>query len=68
SESDLVVLFGGAVATNRNDYLNETWVYDTNTDTWTFIEPPTTTATNFYIASLIVAIAAISLLKIRRKK
>ena len=69
SESDLIILFGGFVAASAHDYLAETWVYDNNTETWTLMEIPTPpTTTNFYILGLIVSIAAISILKIRRRK
>ncbi|MCE7738827.1 MAG: hypothetical protein KAU62_03210 [Candidatus Heimdallarchaeota archaeon] len=69
SESDLIILFGGFVAASAHDYLAETWVYDYNTETWTLMEIPTPpTTTNFYILGLIVSIAAISILKIRRRK
>ena len=69
SESDLIILFGGSVAASAHDYLAETWVYDYNSDTWTLMEVPTTpTETNFYILSLISAIAIVSILKIRRRK
>ncbi len=38
SESDRIVLFGGY---NRSNYLNDTWEYDLNSDTWTCKSPLT---------------------------
>ena len=38
SESDRVILFGGTL---RDEYSNETWAYDFNTNNWTFMEPAT---------------------------
>ncbi|MHA1515825.1 MAG: Kelch repeat-containing protein, partial [Candidatus Heimdallarchaeaceae archaeon] len=72
SESDRIILFGGYTAESPFTLLDETWMYDYNANNWTQIlkKTPevTPTKTNFYIFSLIVSIAAISILKIRRRK
>ncbi len=39
SESDRVILFGGLNPLNYLDQ-NDTWAYDTNTNTWTNVNPP----------------------------
>jgi N-acetylneuraminic acid mutarotase len=40
SESGRIILFGGSdIATWR--YINDTWSYDFNTDTWTEMKPAT---------------------------
>ncbi len=38
SESDRIIMFGGADLTTFKN-INETWVYDYNTDTWTDMQP-----------------------------
>ncbi|MFW9890759.1 MAG: Kelch repeat-containing protein [Candidatus Thorarchaeota archaeon] len=39
SMRDRMVLFGGMRDINTNDRLNDTWLYNTNTDTWTEVLP-----------------------------
>jgi len=39
AESDRVILFGGQAATGGRPYLNDTWAYDFNTDSWTEMKP-----------------------------
>ncbi|MFW9839664.1 MAG: kelch repeat-containing protein [Candidatus Thorarchaeota archaeon] len=39
SSRDNIVLFGGMRDININDRLNDTWLYDTNSDTWTEVFP-----------------------------
>ncbi|MFW9981517.1 MAG: Kelch repeat-containing protein, partial [Candidatus Thorarchaeota archaeon] len=39
SSRDRFVLFGGMRDISTNDRLNDTWLYDTNTDTWTEVYP-----------------------------
>lgn len=41
SESDKVILFGGATLLGDFKLFNETWVYDYKADTWTQMKPPT---------------------------
>ena len=38
SESDRIIMFGGFTL-NDSKYVDETWVYDYNTDTWTNLQP-----------------------------
>lgn len=38
SESDKIIMFGGFTLTNFK-FVNETWVYDFNTNTWTNMQP-----------------------------
>jgi N-acetylneuraminic acid mutarotase len=39
AESDKVILFGGINGENLNQALNETWVFDYQTNSWTKMEP-----------------------------
>lgn len=55
SESDMIILFGGSdwgfVSVSQGDpsiSYNETWVYDTNTDTWTNMEPDPSPSGRWY--------------------
>ena len=42
AESDRIVLFGGHLPSRFSDeFSDETWAYDFNTNTWTSMEPPT---------------------------
>ena len=39
SAADRVILFGGQVGSTEYIYINETWTYDLNTNTWTNMTP-----------------------------
>jgi hypothetical protein len=38
SESDIIILFGG-IEMAKFKFVDETWAYDYNTDTWTYMKP-----------------------------
>jgi hypothetical protein len=67
SESDLVVLFGGAVATHRSVYFDETWVYDYNIDIWTLMPIPETDDTDIFFIPTLISLSIIAIVLVRRR-
>ncbi|MHA1200313.1 MAG: Kelch repeat-containing protein [Candidatus Heimdallarchaeaceae archaeon] len=72
SESDLIVLFGGSEGNNPLVYLDETWVYDFNADTWTMMTGPEETSPtdegSLLLYSVAISIGFLATLAISRRK
>ena len=72
SESDLIVLFGGSEGNNPLVYLDETWVYDFNVDTWFMMPGPEETSPtdegSLLLYSVAISIGFLATLAISRRK
>lgn len=68
SESDLVVLFGGAVDPHRHEYIDETWVYDYNEDEWTLMPIPVIDDSSMLILPTLISLAVIAIVLLKRRK